>query len=54
MLHALIFAAVTLVVFYRTEDFCAEKPIPLRLESSLVNGLWFFDLTKAPFPNFLG
>jgi len=40
--HALVLAAVALVVLRRAEDLRAEEPVPLRLEGAVVDGLGFF------------
>ncbi len=44
MLHALVLAADTLVVFDRPEDLRAKKSVSLGLESTIINGLWLFYL----------
>ena len=54
MFHPLVLAAVALVVLDGTENLGTEKSIPLRLESSVVDGLGFLDLSVRPFPNLLG
>ena len=46
-------SAVTLPVFYRTEDPLTEQPIPFRLERPVVDGFWLDDLTERPPLNFL-
>jgi hypothetical protein len=51
--NALVLAAVALPVPSRTEDFFAEKPVLLRLERAIVNGLWLLDLTEGPLANVL-
>ncbi len=53
MLHALVFAAVALVVLGRTEDLGAEQPVALRLEGPVVDGLGFFDFTEGALANLL-
>jgi len=57
--HALVFdllvaATVALPVLYRAKDPLAEKPVPLWLESPIVDGFRLFDLTKRPVANILG
>src|SRR5208283_1177853 len=39
VLHALVLAAVALVVLHRAADLRAEEPVALRLEGSVVDGL---------------
>ena len=51
MLHALIFAAVTLVVLGWSKDLGAEKTVPLRLEGAVIDGLRFFYLPVGAFPD---
>src|SRR5258708_39060326 len=51
VLHALVLAAETLPVSYGTEDARAEKPVALRLESSIVDGFRLRDLTMRPAPD---
>ena len=53
VLHALVLAAETLPIGYRTEDAGAEKTIALRLEGAVVNGFRFGDLTVRPAPDSL-
>jgi hypothetical protein len=54
VLHALVLAAVALVVLDRPEDLRAEKAVALRLERAVVDGLRLFDFAVRPFPNLLG
>src|SRR5262249_42219406 len=54
MPHALVLAAIALVVLGWTEDLGAEQPIPLGLERAVVDGLRFLDLAVAPRANLLG
>jgi hypothetical protein len=53
MLHALVLAAEALPVGDRAEDARAEKPVALRLEGAVVNGLGFSNLTMRPAPDLL-
>jgi hypothetical protein len=53
MLHALIFATITFVILYRAKYFGTKKAVSLWLERTVVDGLWLFDLTERPFPDFL-
>jgi len=48
MLHALIFAAVAFEILDRSENLGTEKPIPLRFECAVIDGLRFLDLTMRP------
>ena len=48
MLHALIFAAETFIVFYGAKDLGAEKTFSLRLKGTIVYGLGFFNFAKRP------
>ncbi len=54
MLHALVLAAVTFVVFGGAKYFCAEKTIALRFERSVIDGLRLFDFTTGPLQNLFG
>src|SRR5690554_3784644 len=51
VLHALVLAAVALVVLHRAEDLGAEEPVPLRLEGAVVDRLRLLDLAVAPLPD---
>ena len=53
VLHALVLAAVALVVLDRTEDLRAKEAVPLRLEGSIVDGLGLLHLAEGPFPDFV-
>jgi len=54
MLHALVLAAVALVILHRPEDLGAEKAIPLRLEGTIVDRLGLFSLRRTdPLPDLL-
>jgi len=53
MLHALVFAAITLKILHRTKYFSTEQAISFRLERPIVNGLRFFYLPMRPFQDFL-
>ena len=48
ILHALIFAAQTFVVFDRAKDTRTEQAITLGLKRPVVDGFWLFDLTIGP------
>jgi hypothetical protein len=48
VLHALVLAAVALVVLHRTKDLRAEEPIPLGLERAVVDGLGLLHLAPRP------
>jgi hypothetical protein len=54
MLHALVLAAVALVVLDRSENLGAEEPISLGLESPIVDCLGLLDFTERPFSNRIG
>ncbi len=45
--------AVALPILHRSEDPLAKKPIPLRFEGAVVDGLRLRDLTKRPAPDLL-
>jgi hypothetical protein len=49
MLHALVLAAVALIILSRTEDSGTEKPFTFRLESAVIDGLRLLHLTVGPF-----
>src|SRR5206468_3334794 len=51
--HALVLAAVALVVLRRPEDLGTEEPVPFRLEGSIVDRLRLLDLAVAPRPDLL-
>ena len=53
VLHALVLAAVALVVFYRTEDLGAEQAVALRLEGTVVDGLRLLHFAVGPFADIL-
>ena len=53
VLHALVLAAVALVVLHRAEDLRAEEAIPLRLERAVVDGLGLLDLAVRPLADLL-
>jgi len=44
--HTLIFAAITLVILSRTEDFSAEEAVTLRLEGTVVYCLRFLHFSE--------
>ena len=54
MLHALVLAAIALVVLDRTKDLGAEKSIPFGLERPVVDGLRLLDFTERPLSNLVG
>ena len=54
VLHALVLAAVALVVLHRAEDLRAEEPVALRLERAVVDGLGLLDLAVRPLADLLG
>ena len=51
--HPFVFAAVALVILGGPEDLGAEKPVALRFEGAVVDGLGFFDLPVGPLPDLL-
>jgi len=51
VLHALVLAAIALVILYGTEDLGAEEPVAFRLEGPVVDRLWLLDLAERPLPN---
>src|SRR6185312_13612571 len=53
VLHALVLAAVALVVLHRAKDLGAEQTITLRLERAVVDRLRLLDLAVAPLADFL-
>src|SRR5882724_10099210 len=53
MLHALVLAAQTLPIRYRTENARAKQTITLRLESPVVDGFGLGYLAMGPAPDFL-
>src|SRR5215470_4716168 len=53
VLHALVFAAQALPVGYRTENLRAKKPVALRLERPVVDGLGLGYLPVGPRPDLL-
>ena len=53
VLHALVLAAVALVVLHRTEDLGAEQTITLRLERPVVDRLGLLDLAVGPLADLL-
>ncbi len=54
VLHALVLAAVALVVLHRSKDLGAEETVALGLERSVVDGLRLLDLTVRPLADLLG
>ena len=53
VLHALVLAAVALVVLHRPEDLRAEQAIALRLERAVVDRLGLLDLAVRPLADLL-
>src|SRR5690606_29309693 len=53
VLHALVLAAVALVVLDRPEDLGAEEPVPLWLEGAVVDGLGLLHLAVGPLADLL-
>src|SRR5205823_5632483 len=53
VLHALVLAAVALVVLHRPEDLRAEEPVPLRLEGAVIDGLRLLHLAVRPLADLL-
>src|SRR5438309_1256336 len=53
VLHALVLAAVALVVLHWSEDLRAEEPVALRLEGSVVDGLGLLHLAVRPLADLL-
>ena len=53
VLHALVLAAVALVVLHRPEDLRAEEAVPLRLERAVVDGLGLLHLAVRPLADLL-
>jgi hypothetical protein len=53
VLHALVLAAVALVVLHRPEDLRAEQAVALRLEGAVVDGLGLLDLAVRPLADLL-
>jgi hypothetical protein len=47
MLHPLVSATETLIVFNGSKDLGTEKTVPLGLESPIVNSFRFLDLSIA-------
>ena len=52
MLHALVLAAVALVIFHWSENLGAEQAIALRLERTIVDGLRLLHFAKRPLTDF--
>src|SRR6185436_13102540 len=48
VLHALVLAAVALVVLHRPKDLGAEQAVPLRLEGAVVDRLRLLHLAVGP------
>ena len=54
VLHALVLAAVALVVLDRTEDLGAEEPVAFRLEGPVVDRLRLLHLAERPLADLVG
>ena len=54
VLHALVLAAVALVVLHWAEDLRAEQAVPFRLERPVVDRLRLLDLAVRPLTDLLG
>ena len=54
VLHALVLAAVALVVLHGPEDLGAEKAVAFGLEGAVVDRLGFLDLAIRPLPDLFG
>src|SRR5258708_35836487 len=54
MLHALVLAAVALVVLHRAEDLRAKEAVSLRLERPVIDRLGLLDLAVRPLADFFG
>src|SRR5208337_5564628 len=54
MAHALVLAAVALIVLGRPENLGAEQPVALGLEGPVVDGLGLLYLAVRPRPDHLG
>ena len=48
MLKPLVLTTQALVILYWAKNFGAKKTVALWLESTVINGLRLFDLTKGP------
>ena len=53
VLHALVLAAVALVVLDRAEDLRAEEAVPFGLEGPVVDRLGLLDFAERPLPDLL-
>ena len=53
VLHALVLAAVALVVLHRPKDLRAEQTVPLRLERAVVDRLRLLHLAVGPLADLL-
>src|SRR6185369_8157751 len=53
VLHALVLAAVALVVLHRAKDLGAEQTITFRFERAVVDRLGLLDLAVAPLADLL-
>jgi hypothetical protein len=54
MLHALVLAAVALVILYGPKDDSAEKAATFRLEGTVIDRLGLFYLAKGPLKDLFG
>ena len=53
VLHALVLAAITLVILHWTENLGAEQSVALRLEGTVVDGFRLFYFAEGPLTNLL-
>ena len=53
MLHALVLAAVTLVILGRSENLGAKKSVTFRFESTVVDRFRLLDFSERTFPYFI-
>jgi hypothetical protein len=53
VLHALVLAAIALVIFGGAEYFGAKQTVPFGLECPVVDGFGLLDLPEGPFPDLL-
>src|SRR5260370_28647677 len=51
MPHALVLAAVALVIFRRSKDFRAKEPVAFRLEGPVVDRFRLFNFAMRPRPD---
>ena len=53
VLEPLVFSTQALVILYWAKNFGAKETVAFWLKSTIVNGLWLFDLAKGPLPHHL-